>query len=455
MTRKKLKRPEKGKPKAESKAGSRAGCQGADGTTAGTNNSNPPGTTNLMPEIVDPRNMSKAWERVKANQGSPGIDRMRVQDAPEYLRQHWQEIREAMLKGEYKPQPVKKVEIPKPNGGIRELGIPTVVDRLIQQAILQVLQPLWDPTFHNSSFGFRPNRSAHLALKQARELAESGRSWVVDVDLEKFFDRVNHDILMNRVARRVKDKVLLGLIRSYLEAGIMAEGVCQTRTEGTPQGGPLSPLLANLLLDEVDWELEKRGLSFCRYADDCNIYTRSRRSAQRAMRSMEKLTTKLKLKINQAKSAVARIWERKFLGYRMGYFRKQFRFRVSPEALEKFKQRVRAATRRNRGVSLNAVIKDLNGYLRGWKNYFAFAQTPRVFEELDGWIRRRLRQILLKQWRTSDRTFRMLVAQGAALESAKGVAGKRLRYWATSGHPAMNVAFPKAFFQNLDLVRLG
>jgi RNA-directed DNA polymerase len=334
------------------------------------------------------------------------------------------------------------------------LGIPTEVDRFVQQIILQVLQPRWDPTFHENSFGFRPGRSAHDAVRQAQAYVQEGRRWCVDVDLEKFFDTVNHDVLMGKVAQRVKDKRMLALIRRFLKAGIMADGVCMEREEGTPQGGPLSPLLANLLLDEVDWALAHRGLAFCRYADDCNVYVRSRKAAERTMGTMEKLIGKLKLRINRAKSAVARAWERKFLGYQQWTGPgKAVKLRVSAKALEKFKNEVRSLTGRSCGRSVDQIVKRLGSYLSGWRNYYQLADTPRVFADLDKWIRRRLQVIHLKQWKTWEGVYRSLVARKLTKKAAETIASNRRRYWAITGQ-AMNAAFPKRYFDELGLPRL-
>jgi RNA-directed DNA polymerase len=415
-----------------------------------------PTRARLMERCVEPGNMRLAWKRVKGNGGSAGTDGLTIRETAEYLRRNWERIKADLLRGGYRPQPVRGVGIPKPGGGMRQLGIPTVVDRLIQQAILQILQPQWDPTFHPHSFGFRPQKSAHQAVKTAREFACGGKTWVVDVDLEKFFDRVNHDVLMAKVVERVKDERMQKLIRRYLKAGMMENGVCIEREEGTPQGGPLSPLLANLMLDEVDWELAKRGLSFCRYADDCNVYLRSRRGAEAVMRTLEKLTQGLKLRINAQKSAVARVWERKFLGY--GLWKAgngKLKLRVAPQALKKFRDRIREMTGRSGGKSIQQTVGDLAPFLRGWKNYFALSEAPSVFRELDGWIRRRLRQMYLKQWKTGGKCFRELAARGLNAQTAGWMAANRRRYWAMSGNTAVNVALPTTHFHALGLVRLG
>ena len=415
-----------------------------------------PSQAQLMERCVERENMLRAWKRVKKNGGSPGVDGMTIEEAGEYLVFEWSSIRQELLKGTYCPKPVRRVEIDKPGGGKRQLGIPTVVDRLIQQCILQILQPEWDPTFHRHSYGFRPGKSAHQAIGQAQSFVQSGRRWVVDVDLEKFFDRVNHDILMDRVSKRIKDERLVKLIRRYLQAGVMDQGVSNERHEGTPQGGPLSPLLANLLLDEVDWELEKRGLAFCRYADDCNVYVRSKRAAEDAMQTMRKLMGKLRLKINPEKSAVAKAWERKFLGYCLWIGPKRIVKRaVAPQALVKFRQRVRELTSRTCGRSMKQIVERLDGYLVGWKGYFQLADTPKVFSELDSWIRRRLRMVYLKQWKRGTTCFERLRNLGVPkVSAATGSDGSR-GYWHRAGTRGMNTAFPRSHFDALGLTRLG
>ena len=411
--------------------------------------------TDLMERCVDRENMLKAWKRVKKNGGSPGVDGMTIEEAEKYLKIHWPRIRTELLEGFYQPKPVRKVEIEKPGGGMRQLGIPTVVDRLIQQCILQILQPQWDPTFHPNSYGFRPGKSAHQAVCQAQKYVQEGRRFVVDVDLEKFFDRVNHDILMDRVMKRIKDKRLVKLIRRYLRAGIMDQGLVSARDEGTPQGGPLSPLLSNLLLDEVDWELEKRGLAFARYADDCNVYVSSQKAADRAMKTMEKIMGKLKLKINRIKSAAGSVLKRKFLGYSLWIGTgREVKRRVAPQALEKFKGRVRDLTSRTCGRSMKQVIEELDRYLKGWKNYFHLADTPGVFSELDSWVRRRLRMLPLKQWKRGTTCYRELVARGLSSKAAASIASNHHSYWKMSGTSGMNVAFPNSYFDEMGLTRL-
>jgi len=413
-------------------------------------------STHLMERCVERANMLTAWKRVKKNGGSAGIDEMTIDEAAEYLKIEWPRIRMNLLDGCYDPKAVRRVEIPKPDGGIRQLGIPTVVDRLIQQCVLQVLQPDWDPTFHKHSYGFRPNKSAHQAVMRAQSLVQSGRRWCVDVDLEKFFDCVNHDILMDRVEKRVKDKRLVKLIRRFLKAGIMDQGLVVSRDEGTPQGGPLSPLLSNLLLDEVDQELSTRGLAFVRYADDCNVYVRSKRAAEKAMLTMEKIMSKLKLKINREKSAVAFASKRKFLGYRLWIAPKKVVKRsVAPQAIAKFKSRVRKLTSRTCGRSMEQVIEGLDQYLMGWKNYFKLADTPKIFEDLDSWIRRRLRMIYLKQWKRVSACRRELVARGLSLEAAASIARLRRCYWRMSSSSGIKIALPNSTFDEMGLTRLN
>jgi group II intron reverse transcriptase/maturase len=369
------------------------------------------GASGLMERVVSRPNMLAAYKRVKENKGSPGIDGMTVEDLPAWLQENWEEIREQLLSGTYRPQAIRRQTIPKAGGGERELGIPTVLDRLIQQALLQVLQPIFDPTFSDHSYGFRPGRSAHQAIRRARQYVQAGRRWVVDVDLARFFDRVNHDILMERLSRRIEDKRVLRLVRRYLGAGVMVNGVVMERHEGTPQGGPLSPLLANVLLDEVDKELERRGHCFVRYADDGNVYVKSRRAGERVMALLRRLYVGLHLQINESKSAVARVWDRKFLGFSFWVATgKTVRLRVAKKALAEMKERVRRLTRRMCGQSLGKVVQDLRAYLVGWRNYFRLADTPGVFSDLDEWIRHRLRAIQLKQWKRVD-CLRELVAR--------------------------------------------
>lgn len=412
----------------------------------------------LLEFVVDSRNVEAALRRVKKNKGSPGIDGMKVEALEAHLAEHWPRIREEILAGRYQPQAVRRHAIPKKGGGVRELGIPTVLDRLIQQCILQVLQPRFDPSFSQHSYGFRPGKSAHDAVREAQRMIQEGRRWVVDVDLEAFFDRVNHDVLMSRLAKRITDRRLLGLIRRYLEAGIMASGVVTTRYEGTPQGGPLSPLLANVLLDEVDKALERRGHAFVRYADDCNVYVRSKRAGERVMSTLRQLFSQLRLRINEAKSAVARPQDRKFLGYSFWYAKGSVvKRRVASKALEAMKDRVRDITKRSGGRSISSVIQELRGYLTGWKNYFSLADTPGTFTDLDQWIRRRLRAIHLKQWKRGTTIFRELVKRGMRPDGPTGarrIASNGRRWWRNSG-AAIHIAFPVRYFDDLGLPRLS
>jgi len=409
----------------------------------------------LLELVVEGSNVEAALRRVKKNKGSPGIDGMTVDELPAYLTAHWSRIREDLLVGRYRPQPVRRHAIPKSGGGVRELGIPTVLDRLIQQCILHVLQPRIDPSFSQHSYGFRPGKRAHDAVCAAQRFIQEGRRWVVDVDLEAFFDRVNHDVLMSRLATRIADRRLLGLIRRYLGAGIMAHGIVVERHEGTPQGGPLSPLLANVLLDDVDKELEKRGHAFARYADDCNVYVRSKRAGERVMGALRRLFTKLRLRINESKSAVARPQDRKFLGYSFWYAKgSEVKRRIASKALVAMKDRVRDITQRSGGRSIESVILELRGYLVGWKSYFQLADTPRIFRELDEWLRHRLRAIHLKHWKRGTTIYRELTRRGMRPDGARWVARNGRRWWRNSGM-TINVAFPIAYFDGLGLPRLA
>jgi len=409
----------------------------------------------LMEEVCDRENLKRALQRVKSNKGSAGVDGMSVDQLPAYLREHWPAIRDQLLRGTYVPRPVRRVEIPKPDGGTRALGIPTVLDRFIQQAVLQVLQRDWDPTFSDHSFGFRPGRSAHQAVTRAQGHIASGNRWVVDLDLEKFFDRVNHDQLMGRVAERVADRRLRRLLRAYLSAGVMAHGLVSPTDEGTPQGGPLSPLLSNLVLDVLDRELERRGHRFVRYADDCNIYVRSERAGQRVMASVTRfLTSRLKLTVNSAKSAVARPQARKFLGFSFtgGPTPKR---RIAPKALARLKARVRTLTRRTRGVSLEQMVRDLATYFMGWRGYFGHCQTPSVLTALDSWTQRRLRCAVWKQWKRGRRRFAALRALGVGRALAAKTAGSPHGAWHLSLSPALSYALPTAYFRSLGLPSLA
>ena len=430
-----------------------SGDEGSEPLVAKPTPESPACAEQLMEEVCDQRNLERAWKRVRQNKGGPGVDGMTVDDAKDHLREHWPTIRSHLLEGTYQPQPVKRVEIPKPEGGVRKLGVPCVVDRLIQQALLQILQEQWDPTFSEHSYGFRPGRSAHQAVAQAQRYIAEGYNIVVDLDLEKFFDRVNHDGLMARVAARVTDKRVLKLIRAFLKAGVMEGGLARPADEGTPQGGPLSPILSNLVLDDLDKDLTRRGHRFCRYADDCNIYVRSRRAGDRVMTSVSRyLTQQLRLKVNEAKSAVARPEERKFLGFSISNDGSERR--IAPKALDKFKARLRDMTCRTSGKSLEQLIKALKPYIVGWRGYFGFCQTPRVLTNLEAWIRRRLRMYLWRQWRTGQNRFKELRRRGVSKFHAAVAAGSPTRLWRMSGHPAVQQALRNAYFDSLGLPRI-
>jgi RNA-directed DNA polymerase len=397
-------------------------------------------------------NIVRAYRRVRSNKGSPGVDGMTVHGLADWLREYQGALTASLLDGTYQPQPVRGVQIPKPGGGQRQLGIPVAVDRLVQQMILQVLNPIFDPTFSNSSYGFRPGRDPHMALEQARKYVQEGRAFVVDLDLEKYFDRVNHDILMSRLARRIGDKRLLRIVRRFLQAGMMQNGVCVAREEGTPQGGPLSPLLANLLLDDLDQLLESRGHRFCRYADDCNIYVRSMAAGQRVMKSVTQfLEKKLKLRVNREKSAVAAVGERKFLGYRLI---SNGRLGISPKSVQRAKQRIREITRRNRGVSLTQVIVELNLFSRGWLNYYRLAACKDELVSLDAWIRRKLRCYRLKQCKRAPAIARFLQKLGVSQAPAHRVASSSKGWWRLSLTKAVHQAMPNQWFTTQGLLSL-
>jgi RNA-directed DNA polymerase len=409
-------------------------------------------TERLLEEVCQLDNLNQACKRVKANKGAPGVDGLTVGELPAWLVQHQQELVAALRDGSYEPQPLRGAQIPKPGGGVRQLGIPTVIDRLVQQAILQVLEPLLDPTFSNSSYGYRPGRSAHDALAQARQYVAEGRTIVVDIDLEKFFDRVNHDIVMARLARRVADKRLLRIIRRFLEAGLMQDGVCIDRHEGTPQGGPLSPLLANLLLDDLDKELERRGHRFCRYADDCNIYVQSKAAGERVLASITRfLADVLRLRVNREKSAVASTEERKFLGHRLLSGGK---LGIAPKSLERAKERIRQITRRNRGIRLDRMIRELNSFLTGWVTYFRYAACKSHLTELDGWIRRKLRCLRLKQCKRSKPIADFLTRLGVPRWNAWITAKSGKGWWRLAGSPTATHAMHNQWFEELGLVNL-
>lgn len=425
---------------------------GAETRTAAVGQTKP--EAQLLEAVVERSNMWRAYERVVRNKGAPGVDGLTVAEFKGWLQVSWPSIKVALLEGRYVPQAVRAVDIPKPQGGVRTLGIPTLLDRLLQQALLQVLQPRFEPTFSESSYGFRPGRSAQQAVLRAQQYVLGGCGWVVDIDVEKFFDRVNHDIVMSRAARVVNDERVLKLIRRYLEAGLMRGGLVSARIEGTPQGGPLSPLLSNIMLTDLDRELERRGLAFCRYADDCNIYVRSKAAGAHAMAALTSvLEDKLKLRINAAKSAVARPWERKFLGYGLTAQREP-KLSIAASSVQRLKGKVRELMRAGRGRSLAHTIAQLNPLLRGWINYFKLTQTKRALEELDGWVRRRLRCLLWRQWKRRDQRVKMLRQSGLTAEAARRSATNGRGPWWNAGARHMNVSYPKRFFDRLGLVSL-
>lgn len=408
----------------------------------------------LLQEVLTRENLRQAWKRVKANKGAAGVDGLDIDQTARHLVTEWPKLRDQLLRGKYRPSPVRRVTIPKPDGGERELGIPTVTDRLIQQALLQVLQPRLDPTFSEHSYGFRPGRRAHDAILAAQAYVQSGRKIVVDVDLEKFFDRVNHDILIDRLQKRIEDAEVIRLIRAYLNSGIMSDGVVLERYQGTPQGGPLSPLLANVMLDEVDKVLEKHGHRFARYADDCNVYVRSRKAGERVMALLRRCYAKLRLKVNETKSAVASVAGRKYLGYSFWFAKEGVKRKVADKPMAMFKQRIRQLTRRTGGRSMAEVIERLNPYLSGWKAYFGLAQTPRIWRSLDEWLRHRLRAIQLRHWRRGSTIFRELTCLGAAEPVAKRVA-QNARCWWRNSAGELNRVLTIAYFDKLGLRRLS
>jgi RNA-directed DNA polymerase len=431
-----------------------AGREETESLSTANDPESPASTNRLMEEVCERGNLKEALRRVKANKGSAGVDGMTVGGITDYLKQHWPAIREQLLNGTYEPKPVRRVEIDKPDGGVRKLGIPTVLDRLIQQAVMQVLQRQWDRTFSDHSYGFRPGRSAHQAVAQAQQYIAEGYGWCVDFDLEKFFDRVNHDKLMGQIAQRVQDKRLLKLIRAFLDAGVMENGLVSPSVEGTPQGGPLSPLLSNLVLDELDRELERRGHRFVRYADDSNIYVRSERAGQRVMESVTRfITQKLKLKVNEAKSAVARPQERKFLGFSFSAGPEVKRV-IAPKALDRFKRRIREITGRAKGVSMKTTIEELAPYMRGWRSYFGFCETPEVLLSLTRWVRLRLRAAMWRQWKTPRRRREALIELGVRSRLASNTAGSGLGPWYLAKAKALSVGLSNAYFKSLGLPSL-
>jgi RNA-directed DNA polymerase len=433
----------------------KAGRQEVESRSVTHEPESPANTRRIMEEICERENLREALQRVKDNKGSAGVDGMTIGNLSAYLKEHWLVIREQLLNGTYKPKPVRRVEIPKPDGGgVRKLGIPTVLDRFVQQAVMQVLQRQWDSTFSRHSYGFRPERSAHQAVAQAQQYIVAGYGWVIDLDLEKFFDRVNHDKLVGQIAKRVEDKRLLKLIRAFLNAGVMENGLVSPSVEGTPQGGPLSPLLSNLVLDELDRELERRGHRFIRYADDCNIYVRSEQAGQRVMKSITHfITYKLKLKVNESKSAVARPQERKFLGFSFTAGPDVKRI-IAPKALERFKRRAREITRRAKGVSIETTMKELASYMRGWVGYFGFCETPEVLIALTRWVRLRLRSALWRQWKTPRRRRAALIALGVKGRLVSNTAGSGLGPWHLARSKALSVGLSNKYFKSLGLPSL-
>ena len=408
----------------------------------------------LMERVVERSNLRLAYQRVVENQGAPGVDDVTVAELKDWLAVHWPSVKRALLAGRYVPQAVRRVDIPKPTGGVRTLGVPTVVDRLIQQALHQVLQPQFEPTFSEHSYGFRPGRGAHQAVRRAQAYIREGKRWVVDIDLEKFFDRVNHDVLMARVAREVSDARVLKLIRRFLKAGMMREGLMEPRTQGTPQGGPLSPLLSNILLTDLDRELERRSLAFCRYADDCNIYVGSRVAGERVMRGIRVfLEEVLRLRVNAQKSAVARPWERKFLGFSFTA-QSESRLRIARQSVHRLTERVRELLRAGRGRSLKHTIETLNPLLRGWINYFQLTESKGVLEQLDGWLRRRLRCVLWRQWKRPLTRARKLRALGLSAERARLSSMNGRGPWWNAGAAHLHLALPAAYFTHMGLVSL-
>ena len=410
----------------------------------------------MLERILSRENLLLALQRVEKNKGSHGVDGMQVESLREYFIEHWQSLKEQLLTGTYFPNPVRRVEIPKPNGGVRKLGILTVIDRFLQQAIAQVLTQIYDPTFSYHSYGFRPNKRGHDAVRQARSYIKEGKRWVVDIDLEKFFDKVNHDRLMQKLSERIKDRRVLQLIRRYLQAGVMEHGLVQPNTEGTPQGGPLSPLLSNIVLDELDKELESRGLDFVRYADDCNIYTRSKRAGLRTMANITRfIEVKLKLKVNEQKSAVDRPWRRRFLGFSFTSHKESPKIRIHKESIKRFKQRIKELTSRKHSIEMEQRIERLNRYLVGWLGYYQLAETPSIFRNMDSWIRRRLRMIRWKEWKKTKTKHTNLMKLGIDRWKAWEWANSRKAYWRISSSPILNRALGNKYWQKQGLKSLS
>lgn len=412
-------------------------------------------TSRLLEDVLERNNMLEAMYRVIRNKGSHGIDGMKTDELREHVKKTWVTVKAKLLEGKYNPSPVRRVEIPKPDGGVRLLGIPTVQDRMIQQAIAQVLSKLYEPTFSESSFGFRPNRGAKNAIKQSETYINQGYKWVVDMDLEKFFDKVNHNILMGKLEKKIKDKRLLKLIRKYLESGVLINGIKVSSEEGTPQGGPLSPLLANIMLDDVDKELEKRGHKFCRYADDCNIYVKSKRAGLRVMDSITRIIeNELKLKVNKDKSAVDIVSKRKFLGFSFYFVKGVAKIRIHEKSIKRFKEKVKSITNRNRGISMDLRLLKLNDFIKGWINYFGIANAKRKLSELDKWIRRRLRACIWKQWKKIRTRYRNLVKLGIDNWKAWEYANTRKGHWKISGSPILNKSLHNKYLESIGFVSL-